>query len=181
LSKEYNKGDPVTIVHFDGHGSYEDMRLRFSEIDEKKCNGYIWFEAPNIRSNQMPIDGKMFGATLSKFGVKTLILNACWSAFRGPYLMDSNKFNSTSFAQDAINAGLVNVLAMSYTLHKTTAIDFFREFYRYYFDNFNILDSVCQGRKYLQSNKYRSFQKRKYKFIDWMIPILYCKNFDLIE
>jgi tetratricopeptide (TPR) repeat protein len=99
-------GRPYHVVHFDGHGTYLDLRdLGFSTggtsggggaglaLPRDKYgvsvagpvrtgqHGYLLFEDPDSEENQQLVDGPTLGRLLAATGVPVLVLNACRSAY----------------------------------------------------------------------------------------------------
>lgn len=85
-------GRPYHIVHFDGHGVYEDLSqttladwLRAISAltlggPRKGKHGYLLFEHPDSREKMRPVSGEELGKLLHDTGVPVLALNACQSA-----------------------------------------------------------------------------------------------------
>lgn len=85
-------GRPFHIVHFDGHGVYEDLSKTTLADWLKAINalmlggphkgkhGYLLFEHPDSREKMRPVPGEELGKLLHDAGVPALILNACQSA-----------------------------------------------------------------------------------------------------
>lgn len=92
LTDAKNAGRPFHIVHFDGHGCYEDLS-KSSLADWVKAinvltlggknsgkHGYLLFEHPGSKENMRPVSGGELGKLLHDTGVPVLVLNACQSA-----------------------------------------------------------------------------------------------------
>ena len=99
-------GRPYHVVHFDGHGTYIDLKdLGFTSggtgggggagltVPRDKYgvsvagpvragqHGYLLFEDPDSAQNQQLVDGPTLGRLLTNAGVPVLVLNACRSAY----------------------------------------------------------------------------------------------------
>jgi tetratricopeptide (TPR) repeat protein len=99
-------GRPYHVVHFDGHGTYIDLKdLGFTSggtgggggagltVPRDKYgvsvagpvragqHGYLLFEDPDSAENQQLVDGPTLGRLLTGTGVPVLVLNACRSAY----------------------------------------------------------------------------------------------------
>ena len=99
-------GRPYHVVHFDGHGTYIDLKdLGFTSggtgggggaglaLPRDKYgvsvagpvragqHGYLLFEDPDSAENQQLVDGPTLGRLLTGTGVPVLVLNACRSAY----------------------------------------------------------------------------------------------------
>jgi tetratricopeptide (TPR) repeat protein len=85
-------GRPYHIVHFDGHGVYEDLSntvladwLKTMSVltlggPRTGKHGYLLFEHPGSREKMRPVSGEELGKLLHDTGVPVLALNACQSA-----------------------------------------------------------------------------------------------------
>jgi len=103
------RSEPYHVVHFDGHGVYEELMPPQKDKSDKEYakivqeilkrlnaitlgapragkHGYLLFENPQADENAMFIDGPTLGNLLVQNDVPTLILNACQSAFADPPL-----------------------------------------------------------------------------------------------
>ena len=126
LEDAAKSGKPYDILHFDGHGGYG------------ATGGRIVFEDPESFQKSTTVDGLALGTLMTKTGTKTLVLNACRSAFADPRLAKDKSGSATdfgaslivgSFAEQAVRAGVQHVVAMRYNLYVTTATQFFAAFY----------------------------------------------------
>ena len=92
LTDAKQAGRPFHIVHFDGHGVYEDLS-KTALADWLKAisplmlggnnsgkHGYLLFEHPGSQENMRPVSGAELGNLLHDTGVPVLVLNACQSA-----------------------------------------------------------------------------------------------------
>lgn len=86
-------GKPYHVVHFDGHGTYQEVSkpstlaaivsgLRSHVLSSPRAgaHGYLLFENPAIRENLQLVDGPSLGRLLTETDVPVLVLNACRSA-----------------------------------------------------------------------------------------------------
>jgi tetratricopeptide (TPR) repeat protein len=94
-------GRPYHVVHFDGHGTYIDLKDLGLEPEGTDSgggallpygvtlagpvrpgqHGYLLFEDPASPGNQQLVDGPVLGRLLAGTGVPVLVLNACRSAY----------------------------------------------------------------------------------------------------
>jgi tetratricopeptide (TPR) repeat protein len=106
LHAAQDAGRPYHVVHFDGHGTYLDLRdlgfipggtgggggARLALPRDKYGvsvagplrageHGYLLFEDPASEENQQLVDGPTLGRLLTGTGVPVLVLNACRSAY----------------------------------------------------------------------------------------------------
>lgn len=106
LMRAQADGEPIDIVHFDGHGTYADLAeilptplvapssesgrpnekatpllpTIYAEHVQPGRRGYLYFENPTTFHNIRLIDGAHLGSLLVETGVRMLVLNACRSA-----------------------------------------------------------------------------------------------------
>src|SRR5439155_15702858 len=73
-------GEPYHIVHFDGHGTYEDLNANYSGHERKNPRGFLAFENAAFGGNEELVHGGILGALLAETNVPVLVLNACRSA-----------------------------------------------------------------------------------------------------
>ena len=80
-------GWPYHVVHFDGHGTYQEgrrARWRFSPLlfgdNRPGKHGYLVFENAALKDNKEWVNGPALGKLLTETDVPVLVLNACLSA-----------------------------------------------------------------------------------------------------
>lgn len=86
-------GEAYHVVHFDGHGTYEEvsepgglasLRRAISSLvlsgARAGAHGYLLFENPAVGENLQLVDGPALGKLLAETDVPVLVLNACRSA-----------------------------------------------------------------------------------------------------
>ena len=97
-----------------------------------------------------------------------MLLNACESA-RTDVSIEAN------LAASLIQAGLSNVVGMSYNLNISAAQIFVREFYQaFLIEHLHIAAATVRGRRALQIHKSRQARfKLKVEIDDWIIPVFY--------
>ena len=80
LEHSNRAGKPYHVVHFDGHGVYQDLLAEPGLVGMPR--GYLVFEGPPaILASPVYVEGRAIGEALAKAGVKHLILNACRSGY----------------------------------------------------------------------------------------------------
>ena len=179
--------DPYQIVHFDGHGTYEELpeedKALLPGTWRQGGNGYVIFENLSNTSNKKYIDGRSMGKLLAKNGVPILVLNACRSAFveypktwpAGKEADDSNAHSRikafNSFAQDVIESGAISVVAMRYNIYVATAARFIGHLYSSLSKGLTLGESVTAGRRLLYNNPERDVGIGSRILRDWMVPI----------
>lgn len=128
LRQAKQAGKAYHIVHFDGHGMYEDAKLVAtlmpSEFSRVKLDagrtgkhGYLAFENARLSNNMQPVDGKSLGDLLVETQVPVLVLNACRSAHAEASEMppdeDGNPHEQIrafgSLAQEVMDCGVAGV------------------------------------------------------------------------
>src|SRR5262249_47832394 len=129
------EGRPYHAVHFDGHGTYRNLR---SAAGRKGKQGVIAFERSGSKNNQELVDGQQLGALLAEMEVPVLVLNACRSAHAEPSVQpqeireadpDAQVQAFGSFAQEVMDAGVGGVVAMRYNVYVVTAAQMMAELY----------------------------------------------------
>lgn len=99
-----NKGEPYHVVHFDGHGAYENVAdhrapeavrraLRSLVLAGGRAgsHGYLLFENPLVNENRQLVDGPTLGKLLTETEVPVLVVNACRSAHAEPLATPETK------------------------------------------------------------------------------------------
>ncbi len=104
LREAKSRGKPYHVLHFDGHGTYEELIPPQQAQDDKEYetllqqirkrlsaivfgtlragkHGYLLFENPQTEQNITLVHGSSLGKLLVENDVPTLVLNACQSAF----------------------------------------------------------------------------------------------------
>jgi len=161
---------PVHVVHFDGHGVYDEMQGL----------GYLLFENDAHQSDR--VDADRLGTLLFNCGVPLMVLNACQSAKQektNPY---------ASVAARLIRSGVGSVLAMNYSVLVMAARKFVAAFYGALADGLTVGQAVDQGRFKLLSDEARHTLTRRnakdelveetVRLRDWFLPALYQQSAD---
>jgi tetratricopeptide (TPR) repeat protein len=156
---------PVHVVHFDGHGVY----------DENIGLGYLLFEDDAHKPDR--VDANRLGTLLFNCGVPLMVLNACQSAAQ----KDTNPY--ASVAARLIRAGVGSVLAMNYSVLVVAAKKFVAAFYGGLASGLTIGQAVDAGRfKLLSDEKRHTLTRRDAKgelvdetirLRDWFLPAIY--------
>ena len=156
---EQNKGF-YHIVHFDGHGVY----------DEGTQSGALFFETENdVDESFERVDAKALGVLLRENNIPVVALNACQSAMLDGHSRDAY----ASVATSLMRAGVRSVIAMSYSLWVSGARAFVTAFYEKMFAEGNIAEATRFGRKAMYQHKMRDSCVGKTEFQDWIVPVLY--------
>ncbi|CAG8970967.1 hypothetical protein HYALB_00000948 [Hymenoscyphus albidus] len=127
-----------SMVHFDTHGKVY------------KRNAGLFFSSPNKQDEKgVHIKAQEIGKELLKSGVEIVILNACNTG-----TVTSHKLSN--FAMTLLEAGVPNVVAMSFALTTEAATLFMLNLYENLFLHGKDLQMcVAQGRQKLKDNRHR--------------------------
>lgn len=185
------RGQPYHIVHFDGHGVYEEVsrladwlkRLSPLILGAGGKHGFLVFENPLNKDNVQYVDGATLGKVLTDNDTPVLILNACRSAFADPpqQPLDASQVGDVgeqvrafgSLAQAVANAGVAGIVAMRYTLYVETAKEFIANLYAALAQGQSLGEAVTFGRKQLALNPLREIAFKPIALQDWCVPIVY--------
>ena len=173
------EGQPYHIVHFDGHGIYEDLNAMNLNQPPKNMRGYLLFENADIPRNQEFIHGALLGEILVETGIPLLVLNACRSAHAeapvepGKSLADDRTRAFGSLAQEVMDAGAAGVVAMRYNVYVVTAAQFVADLYAALTRGCTLGEAVTSGRKQLDGNPLREIAYEPRPLQDWSVPVVY--------
>ncbi|MBP0031209.1 CHAT domain-containing protein [Roseofilum sp. Guam] len=181
LRRAREDGFPYRIVHFDGHGIYEDLRAKKTGKPPKKKRGYLIFESLDFESSDREdlVHGQLLGSLLAETEVSLLVLNACRSAYieapskPGQTLADNRSSALGSLAQEVINAGVAGVVAMRYNVYVFTAAEFVANLYEALALGQTLGEAVTKGRQQLRAQPAREIALSPLPLQDWMVPIVY--------
>lgn len=183
-------GKPYHVVHFDGHGIFDDLRARFTNQAPRDFRGYLAFENSTFRGNEQLVDGATIGSLLAETNVPVLVLNACRSAHSeapgkptkasgdpsGNIDGDVSRGQVRAFgslAQEVVNAGAAGVVAMGYNVYVVTAAQFIGCLYGALASGQTLGQAVTSGRRQLQENPLREIAYSPRPLQDWVVPIVY--------
>lgn len=183
-------GRPFHIVHFDGHGVYEDLnKTRWADWlkainvltlggHAKGKHGYLLFEHPERELR--PVSGEELGRLLRDNGVPVLALNACQSAMhqaaeRPAAAADAHDAVRAigSLAQAVIDQGIPAVLGMRYSVYVVTASQYVGELYRELAQGRPFGEAASAARKHLAHNPERWVGLEPRPLQDWFVPVVY--------
>lgn len=156
-----DKRNPVHVVHFDGHGVY----------DQRKGLGYLVFEG--AKGDADLVDADKLGALLARSDIPLMVLDACQSAHGDA----ENPF--TSVAPRLIQAGIGSVAAMQYSVLVPASKRFFAAFYQSLVEGATIGQAMDAGRRALLRDEFRFMlhhpdgSDRPIALRDWFLPALY--------
>jgi tetratricopeptide (TPR) repeat protein len=192
LTAAKQAGKPFHIVHFDGHGVYEDLS-RTALADwlrtlsaltlggpRKGKHGYLLFEHPDSRDKMRPVSGEELGKLLHDSGVPVLALNACQSAMheateRPAAAADDHDAVRAigSLAQAVIDQGIPAVLGMRYSVYVVTASQYIGQLYASLAQGSAFGEAASAGRKHLARNPERWVGLEPRPLQDWFVPVVY--------
>lgn len=183
-------GRPFHIVHFDGHGVYEDLnKTRWADWlrainaltlggHAKGKHGYLMFE--HQERELRPVSGEELGRLLRDNGVPVLALNACQSAMhqaaeRPAAAADAHDAVRAigSLAQAVIDQGIPAVLGMRYSVYVVTASQYVGELYRELAQGRPFGEAASAARKHLARNPERWVGLEPRPLQDWFVPVVY--------
>lgn len=170
--------EPYHVVHFDGHGGYEDLSSRYNS----GAHGYLLFENPEHGENVWLVDGTTLGKLLVETDVPVLVLNACRSAHAepptAPVSVEGDDSHSRvralgSLAQEIMETGVGGVVAMRYNVYVVTAAQFVADLYSSLTQGNALGEAVTLARKQLASKPERDVAYKKLPLQDWIVPVVY--------
>lgn len=141
------EGRPFDIVHFDGHGVFDDFDARAAGKPPIRSEGYVIFEGQTEGALGRYVGGKSLASELAAGGVRLLVLNACRSGYSGA----SDHFKTggpvvPSLAAVVAAESPVAVVAMQWSVFVPTAQSFCESFYRSLARGQFLVDAVTNAR-----------------------------------
>jgi tetratricopeptide (TPR) repeat protein len=175
------EGHPYHIVHFDGHGTYEDLsqnsHFPLPNTLPKGKRGYLHFEGS--RGETQYVSGAEIGKVLVVADVPLLALNACRSAYTetpatpGKILANAQSRSFGSLAQEVIAAGVSGVLAMRYNVSVVTAAQFVSDLYDSLTQGATLGEAATWSRARLAEAPQRALDYEPRPLQDWSVPLVY--------
>ncbi len=168
LQRGIAENDPYEIVHFDGHGVY----------DQRVGLGALCFEDP--RDSQklgqrllQLVHAPALAAELRHYGVPLIFLEACQTA-------QSSADPMTSVAAKLLEEGVGSVVAMSHSVLVETARRFVEQFYTSLGSGQRVGDAMLAGQAALYDDPYRFkiMGAGDLRLQDWFVPVLYQEKDD---
>jgi len=147
------KPDFYHIVHFDGHGAYQDEAV--GPVGGHMLRGPIGrlvFEDDEGKDD--PKDAEQLSALLREFKIPAVVLNACQSGAVGKQL-------EAAVATRLLQEGVSSVVAMAYSVYAVAAAEFTAAFYERLFEGKSVTDAVGAGRRRLFARDRRPSPKGK--------------------
>ena len=159
--------EPYDLVHFDGHGTFDDEF------------GALVFQQPDDGSGESKSDlvsADRLGDLLSQHKIPLVVLEACRSATVGA------KTVFRSVAPRLIRAGVGNVLSMSHAVHVDATRLLLTRFYDQLARGATIGHAVAQARTALLTTPFRWMSDSPggaaISLQDWFLPHLYQRGHD---
>jgi tetratricopeptide (TPR) repeat protein len=185
LGEAERRGQPYHVVHFDGHGTYSNLREFGLAV---RPRGYLLFEDPKSHRNLLYVDGHRLGRLLAETGVPLLVLNACRSAHAELATTPEEAVVQTatsaedphgrvraygSLAQEVVETGVAGVVAMRYRVYVVTAAQFVADLYASLLAGQSLGAAVTHGRRQLAHQPYREIAFAPRPLQDWVVPLAY--------
>ncbi|MBD1932046.1 MULTISPECIES: CHAT domain-containing protein [Cyanophyceae] len=189
------QGKPYHVVHFDGHGVYQDssqLTLNKNPLffaDRRPgMHGYLAFENGMADENVEFVSGSDLGQLLVETDVPVLVLNACRSGHAEAQDAPTQIEGATSdqigdahspvrsfgsLAQEVMDAGVAGVVAMRYNLYVMTAAQFVADLYASLVQGQTLGEAVTSGRKQLKDQPQREVAYKPVALQDWLVPVVY--------
>jgi tetratricopeptide (TPR) repeat protein len=169
LADAKDRRAPYHIVHFDGHGDY----------DERLGLGVLAFESADQEDLKVKTDAvpaERLGNLLASHSIPLVVLEACRTSSVGAVAF-------RSVAPRLIEAGVGSVIAMSYAVHVEAAKILVERFYEKLVRGKTVGDALGQARAALLAQAERWVEPgpsgRKIPLVDWFLPQLYQAGKDL--
>jgi CHAT domain len=144
------RGDPFHILHFVGHGGFDD----------NVGDGVLHFE--DLKAMSHPVSGQLLGSILRDHdSLRLAVLNACEGA------RQSNEDPFSGVAQSLCQQHLPAIVAMQFEISDDAAKTFAEEFYGAIADGYPVDAAVSEGRKALYTGSFGQ---------EWATPVLYMRS-----
>ncbi|MEO0769400.1 MAG: CHAT domain-containing protein [Cyanobacteria bacterium J06649_4] len=169
LEKAAEENAPYQVIHFDGHGVYNQQigmgALCFEDpCDEKKIGKRL---SSLVYADELALE-------LRAYRISLVYLDACQTA-------QTKKDPKASVAAKLLEEGVGAVVAMSYSVLIETARRFVEPFYKALMEGKCVGDAMLAGQRALYDDTYR-FQKIGAGALflqDWFVPVLYQEKSDI--
>ena len=168
LQKAQEEGDPVEVLHFDGHGVYSP----------EKGLGMLVFEHPEDQhklNQRRPalVSAEELGVLLTDYRIPVVFLEACQTA-------QAVEEISASVAARLLQVGVTSVVAMSHSVLVETAKRFTQAFYGALAQGQRVGEAMLAGQQVLHDSSYRGklLGSGDFHLQDWFVPVLYQEEQD---
>lgn len=167
LERARRSRTPYHVVHFDGHGVY----------DQRVGLGGLCFEHPDDSAKlenrrHLTIYTDELGPLLKDHRIPLAFLEACQSAQAGPA--------SESVASELLKMGVASVVAMSHSVLVETSRRFVAAFYAALARGARVGDAMLAGQRGLKDDSCRGriFGAGELRLEDWFVPVLFQEKDD---
>lgn len=168
LRRASEAGKPYHVVHFDGHGVY----------DQQHGLGALCFEDPQdsheLKNRRMQlVHADKLAALLRDYRIPLVFLEACQTA-------QTDTDPSASVAAKLLEEGIASVVAMTHSVLVATARRFVTQFYRTLAEGQRIGKAMLAGQTELMRDTFRLpiAGAGDLHLQDWFVPILYQEQHD---
>jgi len=167
LDRAQQVGEPYHVVHFDGHGVYDNRKglggLCFEDVnDQQKLTG---------RRHETVFTDRL-GPLLTGYRIPLVVLEACQSA--------QAEAGGESVASELLQRGVASVVAMSHSVLVETARRFVAAFYDELAKGQRVGQAMLAGQRALHSDPSRGHRYGigELTLADWFVPVLYQEEND---
>lgn len=168
LRRASEAGKPYHVVHFDGHGVY----------DQQHGLGALCFEDPQdsheLKNRRMQlVHADKLAVLLRDYRIPLVFLEACQTA-------QTDTDPSASVAAKLLEEGIASVVAMTHSVLVATARRFVTQFYRTLAEGQRIGKAMLAGQTELMRDTFRLpiAGAGDLHLQDWFVPILYQEQHD---
>jgi tetratricopeptide (TPR) repeat protein len=163
IKNAHESGNPYDVIHFDGHGVY----------NEKTGLGALCFEDPRDKDKlfnrrSVLVDAKTIGEELNQYRIPLMFLEACQTA-------KSVNTPTASVAATLLEKGISSVIAMTHSVLVETASKFVETFYKKIAYGARVGKAVLDAQHDLSTDTYRGKipGAGDLHLQDWFVPVLY--------
>ncbi|MET1415873.1 CHAT domain-containing protein [Roseibium sp. HPY-6] len=162
IAEAADAGTPFDIVHFDGHGVFDDDALVAT----------LQFEAATPGDGADAVSAEALGAAIrAGGGIELLLINACRSAFLAADAPLEASIGPALLAATDCAA----VVAMSHVVRARAAEIFVETFYGALLSGHTVSAAVSRGRRAMAETPDRPTICGPIPLQDWMIPVLFSR------
>jgi len=163
IKKAHESGNSYDVIHFDGHGVY----------DERTGLGSLCFEDPRDKDKLYDrrsklVDADEIGKNLNQYRIPLMFLEACQTA-------KTEEKPTASVAVTLLEKGITSVIAMTHSVLVTTASKFVETFYKEIAQGSRVGKAVldAQSKLALDTNRGIIPGAGELHLQDWFVPVLY--------
>ena len=167
LDRARRENKPYHVVHFDGHGTY----------DQQVGLGGLCFERPEDSGKlelrrHVTVFTTELGPLLRDHRIPLVFLEACQTA--------QAEQASESVASELLKVGVASVVAMSHSVLVETATRFVAKFYQSLAAGKRVGDAMLAGQRELKDDTFRGriFGAGELRLEDWFVPVLFQEKDD---